>query len=453
MRVSCTFVSLAVVLAQQASAAPVIGLPALPLLDGQGRLVNGLSNTLEPVPIVGPLVSDLLESQSRGGLLSTLDLTGKYGLLNRHGLVSELDRTILDRRDLAATVKRGEIPIVGDLLEKIPGVSQLESMLPMDSFSGLNDALHSIPGVDALESLEQDISLPNLSKRDADVQDVVNTILANVPNGKQLQSMIPSDVMASLGKIESLPTISQVQAAIPQVEAMIPQVLAMVPQVEAMYPQVKTIIPQVEAMIPQAMAMVPQVESFVKSLSTPNLSKRDGELQNLVSSILDQVPNGEKIGSMIPLDKIESLVNMSQIQAAIPQVEAMIPQVKALIPQAQAMLPQLMAMVPQAESFLKSVSIPNLAKRDAGVQAMISDILDQVPGGKQIESMIPFDAIPMDKIESLAGSSQIQAMLPQLKAMIPQAQAMLPQVEAMIPQVMAMVPQAESLFKSISIPN
>ncbi|PLW37044.1 hypothetical protein PCANC_16298 [Puccinia coronata f. sp. avenae] len=43
------------------------------------------------------------------------------------------------------------------------------------------------------------------------------------------------------------------------------------------------------------------------------------------------------------LDKIESLANMSQIQALIPQAEAILPQTEAILPQAEAMLPPIEA--------------------------------------------------------------------------------------------------------------
>jgi len=243
MRVSCIFVSVAVMLAQQASAAPVVGLPALPLLDGEGRLVDGLSDTLGPVPILGPLVSDLLESKSSGGLLSTLDLTGKYGLINDHGFASDLGRSLFDRR--------GGIPIAGPILDEIPGLSQIESMLPLDAFSGINDMIESVPGVSDIESLEQAIPLPHLAKRDLDVQALVSHILAQVPGGQQIESMIPFDAISS-----ALPSKSQVQTAMPHVEALIPKVQAM--------------IPQVEAMIPEVLAMAPQVEGIVKSIALPN---------------------------------------------------------------------------------------------------------------------------------------------------------------------------------------
>jgi hypothetical protein len=428
MRVSCVFVSVAVMLAQQASAAPVIGLPALPLLDGNGRLVDGLTNTLGPIPIIGPLLSDLLESKSRGGLLSTLDVTGKNGLINDHGLSSDLGRSILDRR--------GEIPIAGPLLAQIPGADQIQSMLPIDSFSGLNDLIESIPGISTVESLEGAIQLPSLSKRDAGVQALVSSILGQVAGGKQFESMIPFDAIP-----KSLPSMSQIQSVIPQVQAMIPQA-------EAMFPQVEAMLPQVEAMLPQAMAMFPQVEGMMKSV-IPNLTKRDGQLQTLVSSFLDQVPGGKEIESMIPFDALpESLPSISQIQGVIPQVQALIPQAEAMLPQVQAMIPQVMTLVPQVEGMVKSV-IPNLTKRDGQLQALVSSILGQVSGGKQLESMIPFEALP----KSLPSINQVKSVIPQVEAMIPQIKAMIPQVEAMIPQVVAMVPQVEAIAKSIASLN
>ncbi|PLW26325.1 hypothetical protein PCANC_27605 [Puccinia coronata f. sp. avenae] len=443
MRVSCIFVSLAVLLAQQASAAPVIGLPALPLLDGEGRLVNGLSDTLGPIPIAGPLVGDLLESKSRGGLLSTLDVTGKYGLINDHGFASDLGRSLFDRRD--------EVPIAGPIFDEIPGVSQLESLLPLDAFSGINDFIESLPGMSNIESLEQAIPLPNLSKRDLNVQALVSSILAQVPGGQQIESMIPFEAISS-----ALPSNRQIQTAMPHVEALIPKVQAMIPQVEAMIPQVVAMAPQVEGIVN---ALAPQVEGIVKSV-VPNLSKRGLAVQALVSSILAQVPGGQQIESMIPFDAIYSaLPSKSQVQTAMPHVEALIPKVQAMIPQVEAMIPQVLAMAPQAEGIVNALApqaegivksyLPNLAKRDLNVQALVNNILAQVSGGQQIESMIPFDTIS----SVLPSKSQVQTVMPHVEALIPKVQAMIPQVEAMIPQVLAMAPQVEGIVKSIALPN
>lgn len=182
MRVSCIFVSVAVLLAQQASAAPVIGLPALPLLDGEGRLVNGLSDTLGPIPIAGPLVGDLLESKSRGGLLSTLDVTGKYGLINDHGFASDLGRSLFDRRD--------EVPIAGPILDKFPIVNQILSAIPFDAIHGL-DLIESLPGVSEVDSIESSIPIPNFGKRSGGVP-IIDPLLDQLPGGEEIEAISPA---------------------------------------------------------------------------------------------------------------------------------------------------------------------------------------------------------------------------------------------------------------------
>ncbi|PLW09327.1 hypothetical protein PCANC_27078 [Puccinia coronata f. sp. avenae] len=225
MRVSCIFVSVAVLLAQQASAAPVIGLPALPLLDGEGRLVNGLTDTLGPIPIAGPLVGDLLESKSRGGLLSTLDVTGKYGLINDHGFASDLGRSLFDRRD--------EVPIAGPILDKFPIMNQILSAIPFDAIHGL-DLIESLPGVSKVESIESSIPIPNFGKRSGHVPlslpglseieaiesaipipnfgkrspafPIIAPLLDQLPGGKETESMIPLDTaLPGLDAIEDIP--------------------------------------------------------------------------------------------------------------------------------------------------------------------------------------------------------------------------------------------------------
>merc|ERR1712226_1660850 len=102
----------------------------------------------------------------------------------------------------------------------------------------------------------------------------------------------------------------------------------------------------------------------------------------------------------------------------MPHVEALIPKVQAMIPQVEAMIPQVNALAPQAEGIVKSY-LPNLSKRDLNVQALVSGILAQVPGGQQIESMIPFEAIS----SALPSNRQIQTAMPHVEALIPKVQA------------------------------
>ncbi|PLW33099.1 hypothetical protein PCASD_13819 [Puccinia coronata f. sp. avenae] len=245
MRVSCIFVSLAVMLAQQASAAPVIGLPALPLLDGEGRLVNGLSDTLGPIPIAGPLVGDLLESKSRGGLLSTLDVTGKYGLINDHGFASDLGRSLFNRRD--------EVPIAGPILDKFPIMNQILSAIPFDAIHGL-DLIESLPGVSKVESIEREIPIPNLGKRDGGIP-FLNRIFEQLPGLSQLESLLPMDSSSDLD--DAIETIPVVRA----------------------------------------------FESLKGAIPIPHFGKRSGGVP-IISPLLDQLPGGKQTEAMLSLDTI-----------------------------------------------------------------------------------------------------------------------------------------------------
>ncbi|PLW26162.1 hypothetical protein PCASD_21866 [Puccinia coronata f. sp. avenae] len=71
---------------------------------------------------------------------------------------------------------------------------------------------------------------------------------------------------------------------------------------------------------------------------------------------------------------------------------------------------------------------------------------------EQLKSMIPFDAIPsLDKIESLANMSQIQALIPQAEAILPQTEAILPQAEAMLPPIEAVAHHLPTLRSSLHV--
>jgi len=258
MRVSCFFVSAAVMLAQQASAAPIVGLPSVPIVAHEAPLVHSLSSTVETLPILGGLTADLLESESHGDLLSTTQLTGQRGLIAQDSRVGEiahsltrrqglplvgslapvtngltnpllksggtvtpvtegltsqvtgleravpgLDKTThgliqsspLNMNALTSILKRRGSSNPGSLTTSVPMISQVSSF-PIGAIPGVGVA-ESIPGFGSMLTLGGAYPLPGLAKRDSDI-----SVLGSVP---VIQT---SNRLTNLSGLTSAPVIS-----------------------------------------------------------------------------------------------------------------------------------------------------------------------------------------------------------------------------------------------------
>ncbi|KAH9444562.1 hypothetical protein Pst134EB_024824 [Puccinia striiformis f. sp. tritici] len=190
MRVSCLFVTVAVIFAGQNNALPVEGLPNLPVLGNEGHLVNKVTGTLDTVPVVGGLTDGLLGEKNDNLLkVKVAKLNGKNSLLRRQGLpvvstvgglvsgvetlpliggvesiapkissktdkalpASSLDGTvpsILKRQSIPLV---GSLPVVGGLTSSLPGLG-LPSMPAMPALPLAVPGLSSVPVVGGLES-------------------------------------------------------------------------------------------------------------------------------------------------------------------------------------------------------------------------------------------------------------------------------------------------------------
>jgi len=160
MRVSCFFVSVAVIFAQQASAAPILGLTTLPLIEGHSGVTSSLSNTLQPVPLVGTLTDNVLKGTSEGDLISTTELTGS-DLVNDDIHLGEIIHPLDKRAEGLPLV--GSLPGLGMLggssgssgVSSMPGLSTLSSMPGLSTLSSMPglSTLTSMPGLNQLSSL------------------------------------------------------------------------------------------------------------------------------------------------------------------------------------------------------------------------------------------------------------------------------------------------------------
>jgi len=189
MRVSCFFVSVAIIFAQQASAAPIGGLPNMGLIGNESGIMHSLSTTLNPIPLIGPLTGDVLESKSQGDLLSTTEVAGNNGLINSGSRLGKVVNSIQRRENEAllsslspVTDSVNEMPVlstlspathtltstVGQLDAKVPVLSGLTDNVSLGSInifkrSGSIPFAGSIPGLDMLGGSSKSSSIPGLS--------------------------------------------------------------------------------------------------------------------------------------------------------------------------------------------------------------------------------------------------------------------------------------------------
>lgn len=196
MRVSCLFVTVAIMLAEQSNALPVLGLQSL----------DGLSQTVDGLPLAGPMVEELLDSGNGG--ISLNQLVSKNGLVSTSALDDMTSSLQTRQLNTASPVKRDSglqsLPLVGSFpgmsqLASMPGLSSLPSMqslpgagmlssLPVignlasaqgaqssSSIPGMN-ALTSLPGMGALNSVPGMLNLPSMSNLP-----VVGQLTQNMP--------------------------------------------------------------------------------------------------------------------------------------------------------------------------------------------------------------------------------------------------------------------------------
>merc|ERR1711963_993998 len=210
MRVSCFFVSVAVILAQQASAAPILGLPSLPLIGNEIGVMHSLSNTLEPVPLVGPLTGDVLQSQSEGDLLTTAELAGNRGLISDDSRVGEIVHSIERREDKG--LLSGLVPVT-DSLTNMPLLSHVGPLTPTTHrlTSQVGELDGTLPIVsDVTNNVSVDLPL-NLLKRSAGIP-VIGSIplVGSIPGLNMLGGTSQSSALTSLPGLSAIPSLGDI---------------------------------------------------------------------------------------------------------------------------------------------------------------------------------------------------------------------------------------------------
>ncbi|WAR62741.1 hypothetical protein PtB15_15B328 [Puccinia triticina] len=203
MRVSCLFVSVAIMLAGEIQSLPVLGLGSLPFLGNDGQLVDTVSNTLHPV--TGNLTGNLLDVSADGDVLSEVDLVGDEGLLSSEGPLGGIVGSLRRRQGLMVLDTLGSVAngvqvmsVLGSVGSILPVTQALTSQV-----GGLSGGLHKSAPVPALP-----VGLTSLLKRDSTVNSL--PLVGSIPGASSLPSLSKLPLISSLPSFSSLPLISSV---------------------------------------------------------------------------------------------------------------------------------------------------------------------------------------------------------------------------------------------------
>ncbi|EFP78735.1 uncharacterized protein PGTG_04691 [Puccinia graminis f. sp. tritici CRL 75-36-700-3] len=158
MRVSCFFVSAAIMLAEQTSALPIGGLPTL---ASEGKYIHSLAPTFHPVPLVGGLTDKLLEDPSKGGLIATSDLVGEDGLVDTDGPLGKITGSLRRRQGLPLV---GALGSLANGVQSLPLLGSVGSVAPVTQ--GLTSRVGTLGGAPISPSLGK---LPSIIKRESGI--------------------------------------------------------------------------------------------------------------------------------------------------------------------------------------------------------------------------------------------------------------------------------------------
>lgn len=210
MRVSCLFVSVAIMLAGEIKSVPILGLGSLPVLGQEGRMVNSVSNILTPLPLAGKLSGDLLKDSAHDDVLSEAGLAGEKGLINSKSALGGVVGS-LQRRELGLIGGLGNLlsgveaaPLLGSVTSVAPiaqpatnKLGSLDGNLP--ALNNLGNPLHKVLPVDALTILKRDGETSALGSM---------PIIGSLPGASNLPLVNSVPSFSSLPLVNSVPSFS-----------------------------------------------------------------------------------------------------------------------------------------------------------------------------------------------------------------------------------------------------
>ncbi|OAV98633.1 hypothetical protein PTTG_11639 [Puccinia triticina 1-1 BBBD Race 1] len=201
MRVSCFFVSVVIMLAEQIIALPMGDLPTL---GSELKFAHSLATTLHPLPVVGGLTDRLLADSNNGALLSSNDLASDDG----RGLLSILKRrggnpVIDSSSDTGLMSNFDPIP----LRNVISGLKPFTSGLSIPKMIKRDNNLGSLPLIDSLPGASSIPSLPGLGSLSSMPSLPGMGSLPSMPSLPGMSNLVSLPQMGSLPLVSSLPSL------------------------------------------------------------------------------------------------------------------------------------------------------------------------------------------------------------------------------------------------------
>lgn len=211
MRVSCLFVTVAVMFAGQNNALPIDGLPNLPVLGSEAPLVNKATGTLDTVPIVGGLTDGLLGGKKDGSLLK---VKVNNSILRRQGLpvVSTVGGLVngVETLPLIGGVK-SIAPVTEGVTSKL---GPLNGVLPNDNTAGSLDSVAPVAKGVTSEVKPLNADLPNVKKITTKTDKAIpaSSLDGTVPSILKRESLPLVGSLPGVGGLTSLPGLDSMPA-------------------------------------------------------------------------------------------------------------------------------------------------------------------------------------------------------------------------------------------------
>lgn len=242
MRVTCLFVSVAIMLAGEIQSLPILGLGSLPVLGHEGRLVNSVTNIVTPLSLAGKVSGDLLKDSAHDDVISETGLAGDKGLINSKSTLGGVVVSLERRQDIALTNGLGNLlsgltsaPLLGSATSVLPITKPITTKLGsldgnVPALNNLGSPLHNVSPVNALTILKRGAetsalgsmpiigSLPGASSLPLvkSVPSLSSLPLVNsVPNPSSLPLISSMPNLSTLPLISSVPAVSQLSSGFP----------------------------------------------------------------------------------------------------------------------------------------------------------------------------------------------------------------------------------------------
>ncbi|KAI9622254.1 hypothetical protein H4Q26_015290 [Puccinia striiformis f. sp. tritici PST-130] len=413
MRVSCLFVTVAIMLAEQNNAIP-IGSP--PIVGNEGQLVNKVGSTLHPIPVAGGLTDRLLVGED--GILSKV--TGSLGRRQSLPVVANLlapvlngaeNMPLLGSVDSIAPVYQALPPQVDGLLTKAPGSVQRRQSLPVvaNLLSPVLNGAENMPllgSVDSIAPVYKGVppQVDNVNTSLPDVKKVSHGVNKAAPASSKLTSILKRDDEDSLPEgLPSMPSLPGMDS-VPGLSSMT-SAMSSVPIFGGMMKR------DADLALPEGLPSMPSVPGMD---SIPGLSSMKSGLSSMpiLGNIMkrdEDTPFTEELPAMPSVPGVDSVPGLSSMESGL----SSIPILGSILKRDED-LPSLPEGLPSMPSVPGMDSIPGLSSMESGLSSVPvlgsiikrEEDLPSLPEG--LPSMPSFPG--MDSLPSAPGMDSLPSM-------------------------------------------